>query len=334
MSIQALYGGYSAQQVYGQNFGQNPYNTGYYAGYQPTMDSIFAQPNLMAPQAPSIVVVPYDVNALNTQQSQFVAAPQANTANNSNDKALQMMMTMFTLLFNSVLGSNKNTNDLSEEKVKEKPAVVIEDINGKAWGDPHFNVINSEGKKMEADVKGKDNSTYRIFDAQGGDGITVDAKYVKYKDTNNPQVMGEIRVQAGDRQLQVSQSGKVTLDGEEIEKGKSYTLADGTKFDVHENGNVTVHSKEGDAKLNIKHTDDYLDIDVDGSWSNGTEKVGGVLGVLNQNKDKLSTLGGKKVVDIDGDGVSDDLNKDGFIDDEEWAKLGYNFELTGSDAIK
>lgn len=330
MSIQQVaYGGYAVQQYFGQNYGQHPNNMGFYTGYQQDMNSIFAQPTAMAPQAPSIVVVPYDASAL-TQQPQLVAAPKAPAANNSNDKVLQMMMTMFTLLFSSLFNSN-GSDDVSEEDVKQ---VVIEDINGEAEGDPHFHVKNSEGKELITDVKGKDDSTYRVFDAQGGDGITVDAKYVKYKDTNNPQVMGEIRVQAGDKQLQVSQSGKVTLDGEEIEKGKSYTLEDGTKIDVHKDGNVTVNSKEGDAKLNIKHTDGFLDMDVEGSWSNGEERVGGVLGVLNQNKDKLSTLGGEKVVDIDGDGKSDDLNNDGFIDDEEWAKLGYNFELTGDKAIK
>ncbi len=212
---------------------------------------------------------------------------------------------------------------------------TIIDIIAKGWGDPHFVVTNSKGEQLTTDHKGIDDNTYNILDARGDDGLLIDAKYVHWSD-EAPQVMGTMRVMAGNDELIFDRDGTATLNGQALEKGKSYTAADGTKIKYLEDGNMEIVSKENDATINlINQGGSYLDIEVEGGskLGNGNKELGGVLGTLLNNRDNLDTLGKSRVTDVNGDGISDDLNGDNFIDDKEFAKLGYNFDVTNTRAI-
>jgi len=206
----------------------------------------------------------------------------------------------------------------------------------KAWGDPHFNVTNDKGETLMTDHKGKDNHTYNILDARGSDGLLIDAKYVHYNEAS-PQVMGTMRVKAGNEELIFDRNGTATLNGKDIEKGKTYTTGNGTRIKYLEDGNIDLISREDDATIHLTKQDGVcLNVSVeDGSkLGNGHRKLGGVLGTLLNHRNDLAKLDGSaKVNDIDGDGKSDDLNGNSFIEDNEWAKLGYNFDVTDRRAI-
>lgn len=201
----------------------------------------------------------------------------------------------------------------------------------KAWGDPHFNVTNSKGEDLMTNHKGTDGNTYNILDARGNDGLLVDAKYVPHTDPNNPQIMGKIRVMAGNEELLFDKDGPTTINGNVLEKGETYTTQDGTTIKVLDNGNVDVVSKEKDATLHLVNAGEHLDLLVkEGSkLGNGYQQLGGVLGTLLNNRDNLNSIGDvDHINDINGDGKNDDLNGNGFIEDNEFAKLGYNFDVT------
>ncbi|HSA06944.1 MAG TPA: hypothetical protein P5556_07170 [Candidatus Gastranaerophilales bacterium] len=201
------------------------------------------------------------------------------------------------------------------------------------WGDPHFEVENNAGELLTTDHKGVNGKTYNILDSKNGDGLVVDALYSEAADPNNPQVMTKARVMAGNEEILFDKDGNATLNGQKLEKGKEYTTKDGTKVTVLEDGNVDIVSKEGDANLHLNNDEGCVNIKADGKWHNGNQQLGGVYGTLLNNRDKLGMINNGKVTDINGDGKSDDLNGNGFIEDEEWAKLGYNFDVTRTRAI-
>ncbi len=207
----------------------------------------------------------------------------------------------------------------------------------RAWGDPHFEMTNSKGELLTTDHKGIDGHTYNILDTSKGDGLVVDAKYVPFTDPDNPQVMGTVRVASGNDELLFDRDGNATLNGQALEAGKEYHMEDGTKIVYKEDGNIDVTSKEGDATINLMKQDGYLDVGIaEGSkLGNGNQKIGGVIGALYENRDNLAAVDSPngRITDINGDGISDDLNGSGFIEDDEWARLGYNFDVTNRRAI-
>jgi hypothetical protein len=182
----------------------------------------------------------------------------------------------------------------------------------RAWGDPHFTIKNSKGKEIQVDHKGTDNNTYNILDTQNGDGLVVDAKYINSGDPNAPQVMGQARIQSGKDIIMYGKDGAATLNGNALTKGTNpILLADGTQLIYGENGNLDIKSKEKDSTIKFLSNGTYLDIYTEGKLGNGNKPVGGVLG----------TVKGK-------DGIVEDFNKDTVITDDEWAKMGYDFDVT------
>lgn len=213
---------------------------------------------------------------------------------------------------------------------------TVVDVIAKGWGDPHFTVTNSKGEEVTTDHKGTNGNTYSILDAGGGDGFFIDARYGEAPDPNNPQVMEKIRLAAGNDELLFGLDGTAKINGQDIQIGNEYTLADGSKVKYLEDGNIDFISKENDATVHILKSDLCLDVNVEGGsrLSNGHQQLGGVLGTLLENKDQLNKLeGNDKVTDVNGDSKSDDLNGDNFINDDEWARLGYNFDVTATRAI-
>lgn len=101
---------------------------------------------------------------------------------------------------------------------------VHKDSRGE-WGDPHYHLKGSDGKDINFDHKGKDNHIYHIF---SGDNLRIDGKYIPFKDPNNPQIVGDVNVQAGKDAVQFTKEGDLKINGE-AKKDGTYTLADGTK---------------------------------------------------------------------------------------------------------
>ncbi len=184
------------------------------------------------------------------------------------------------------------------------PTNIADDLQG-AWGDPHFNFVDSTGEKVTIDHKGTDGQTYNILNA---DGLDIDAEYKIAADPNNPQVMGAVRIQAGLQQL-ILNEGKVILDGKELKAGTKKLLGDSRIIEVQENGNLKINTKDGIGNINIVNQGDYYDIDPSGQLNIDTTKdSGGVLGfltVLGQHKSKEEILN------------QYDTNKDGKLDDKD-----------------
>lgn len=149
--------------------------------------------------------------------------------------------------------------------------------NKGAWGDPHFHFTDSTGKSVTIDHKGIDGETYNILNA---DGLDIDAEYKRYKDPKNPQLMGAIRVNAGNQQL-IMHEGKVLLDGEEIRKGTSVKLKDGRTIEISNKGSVDIKTLDDKGVIKVKYQNGYYDIDPEGNIGVNTKNsYGGILGYL------------------------------------------------------
>lgn len=191
------------------------------------------------------------------------------------------------------------------EIIKEKPfseEIIIEDELKGAWGDPHFNFKDKTGEKVTIDHKGTDGQTYNVLNA---DGLDIDAEYKKHADTDNPQVMGAVRIDAGGQEL-VMNKGKVTLDGKEV-NADEIKLADGRTATVQENGSVAIKTKDGKGTIKIENDGEYYNIDPSGTVGiNSQTQSGGVLGFLTtQGKTKTRDEILKEY----------DTNKNGMLDD-------------------
>ena len=156
-----------------------------------------------------------------------------------------------------------------------------------AWGDPHFKFEDETGKEVTIDHKGTDGETYNVLNA---DGLDIDAEY-KHVGGDAPQVMGAVRIDAGNQEL-ILNKGKTTLDGEELKAGE-YKLNDGRTFIVKDNGSVDISTKNGDGTINIKKDGDRYDVGTTGKVGVNTGiDNGGVLGFLatqgqNNSKDEI-----------------------------------------------
>ncbi len=325
MPSSSMYGGYSPSYSYSPSYNNSYYNiTNIYNNFfaNAAMQQPIMQGQIMGGQMP---MQPMPTSMF---QGQIIGQPSIGNF----DQMMQSFMQQLQLLMQQISLRNF-LKDLMEQSMMEQTEIIAE---AKAWGDPHFNVTNSKGEDLMTDHKGIDDNTYNILDARGNDGLLVDAKYINSGDPNAPQVMGTVRVAAGNEELIFDKDGTATLNGKVLEKGKDYTTKDGTQIKFLENGNIDVISKEKDATIHLIDSGNYLDVHIaEGSrLGNGYKKLGGVLGTLLNHKDDLAKLdGSSRVNDIDGDGISDDLNGDGFIQDNEWARLGYNFDVTATRAI-
>ena len=200
-----------------------------------------------------------------------------------------------------------------EEPLIEDEVVFGDELNG-AWGDPHFDFTDPNGNKATIDHKGADGETYNILNA---DGLDIDAEYKKWDDSENPQVMGAVRVGAGNQELLLNE-GKVTLNGRELAKGTTGTLQDGRKVEILDNGSVTLHAKDGEGEINIVNKDGYYNIDPVGKeiGINTGIDAGGILGLL-------ATLGKAQTKEQI---IADyDTNKNGILDDGD-TKIGDEFK--------
>lgn len=222
--------------------------------------------------------------------------PQTTMADPYGGGLMSYIMQLIQMLTSGGLGNQlANGTSLGED-------VVIEDEILGAWGDPHFNFKDKSGKNVTIDHKGITGETYNVLNA---DGLDIDAEY-KYWDEKSPQVMGAVKIQAGNQQL-LLHNGKTTIDGKEIKAGEKARLADGRTVTVEKNGNVKITTKDGKGEFDIKNktgkNGSYYDIDPSGTVN--IHKDGGILGFLwNQGKTKTK----KEILD------KYDTNKNGILD--------------------
>jgi hypothetical protein len=202
-------------------------------------------------------------------------------------------------------GKNSMPFNFQQERfiAKSIEQVMFEEALRGAWGDPHFEIQNSKGEKVTVNHKGEDGHAYNILDTSKGDGLVIDARYAPYADTNNPQVMDKVRVQAGNETLNYDKDGNAVLNGQKLEKNKEYNLKDGSKLKILDNGNVDVISREKDATIHLtreksdKMDDYYINIDPEGKLGNGNKEIGGILGIVKQKDGKITEEELKKEVE-------------------------------------
>ena len=158
------------------------------------------------------------------------------------------------------------------------------------WGDPHYEINfdkNGDGKidkgeGVKFDHKGVNGNTYNIFE---GDGISVKGRYDEWKNNPNaPQIIGEVSV---NDQAKITKDGKLNMNGQDmnLKQGEKVQMQDGSQLEKTKDG-YRVHSKEGDAHIDIRCNGNYIDVDPEGKFGN----LGGIVGEAMQkamNGEKL-----------------------------------------------
>jgi hypothetical protein len=187
------------------------------------------------------------------------------SSNSSSANMMKMMTQMMTLLLDDS-DSGAKTTPLKEE------IEVCDDSKG-AWGDPHYETVGKDGKKIKFDHDGQTGHTYNVF---SGDGYQVKGLYGKNGKAGNDII--NTKIEAGKDTIEYSVDGKTKINGKVIKNG-DVTLTDGTKVAV--NGkNMTLVSKEGDSSIKFNNSDG-ISVDPKGKFSN----LGGILGTaINTNK--------------------------------------------------
>lgn len=185
------------------------------------------------------------------------------------------------------------------------PPTNIDPGNKGGWGDPHFHFTDKTGKAVTIDHKGIDGNTYNILNA---DGLDIDAEYKQYHDPQKPQLMGAVRVDAGNQELLMN-DGKVFLDGEQLENGTNHRLNDGRTIEISSNGSAKIHTKDKKGVIDINYNNKHYNIDPSGQISiNKNSSLGGILGFLtllgktlakNEILDKFDTNNNKLLDDND-----------------------------------
>ncbi len=156
-------------------------------------------------------------------------------------------------------------------KTKPKPIVQVnigKDGRGE-WGDPHYDIVAKNGKRIKFDHKGKDYHTYNIF---SGDNLQIDGKYVPYKDPKNPQVVGKINVKAGKDNLEFTKSGEMHLNGKILKYG-AHTLQDGTIIHSYKN-KMYIITPDTNSKVHVRAESSGITIDPEGDFYN----LDGIIG--------------------------------------------------------
>ncbi len=137
------------------------------------------------------------------------------------------------------------------------------------WGDPHYDVVAKNGKRIKFDHKGIDNNTYNIF---SGDNLQIDGKYVPYKDPKNPQVVGTLNVKAGNDNIQFTKSGEMYLNGKALNYGQ-HKLQDGTTVHSYRN-QMYITTPDTNSKVHIKAESSGITVDPEGDF----HSLSGILG--------------------------------------------------------
>ncbi len=193
------------------------------------------------------------------------AMPSYQSNNNvySGNNQMSSLMSYINYLVNFLSGKTSGSNLLNNSNLPYEEEIIIEEDLQGAWGDPHFNFRDKTGNKVTIDHKSTKNGktyygeTYNILNA---DGLDIDAEYKKHTDPNNPQVMGAVRVNAGTQEL-ILHEGKTLLEGKELKAGTKQRLKDGRTLIIGQNGNVTVNTKDGQGRIDIKYNGIHYDID-------------------------------------------------------------------------
>ncbi len=171
--------------------------------------------------------------------------------------------------------TSSGTNSPPENNSKPNTTYIPEDSKGE-WGDPHFDLKGSNGERIDFDHKGVDGHTYNLF---SGDGFQIDGKYAPYHDTNNPQVVGEVRISTGNDMVSYDREGNTQLNGQSVKDG-IHKLDSGSLLSV-KGEDVRLISSEKDANIKIKAESSGITVDPEGDFNN----AGGIIGTaVSQNR--------------------------------------------------
>lgn len=127
----------------------------------------------------------------------------------------------------------------AEPQWDENPLCAGEEA--RVWGDPHF--IGADGGKF--DIMGEPGKTYNLL---SDDGLQFNARFDSWG--NGATAVGETGMtltgeDGSQSKISFDKDGKAVLDGEEMEVGKEYELADGGTAILDEDGKLTVTTGEG-----------------------------------------------------------------------------------------
>ena len=150
------------------------------------------------------------------------------------------------------MGANDFNNSGTKNGGSTEPVAANE--TGKVWGDPHF--VGGDGDKF--DVQGEAGKTYNLLSDKG---LQVNGRFDKFNN-DGLTVVGQtgIKVRGSDGQTSevgLSKDGTATIDGQKMQEGQTYNLADG--------GTSTLNGK----KLTTTTGEGYtIEQDVAGSGNN------------------------------------------------------------------
>ncbi len=135
------------------------------------------------------------------------------------------------------------------------------------WGDPHYEVTGANGEPIKFDHHGIAGHEYHVF---SGDNISITGLYAPSGD--QPCVISETTLRAGDDTIQYDKEGNLKINGQEAKDGE-YDLADGTKI-IKEGKVMTVVPADGTGKVDIHAEGDSMMVDPSGQFKN----LDGILG--------------------------------------------------------
>lgn len=165
------------------------------------------------------------------------------------------------------------------ETDSKKPEIEIEEEGKGGWGDPHFDVTGSNGKRFQFDHKGKDGHQYHLF---SGDDINIAGTYKPGGNPEAPQIIGEASISVGSDQIEHSKDGTTTLNGEKLDDG-THQLANGAT--IEKNGDkMTITPADGTGEVTLSTNWDGLQIDPSGKFSG----LGGIIGKAIEAGESLS----------------------------------------------
>lgn len=210
------------------------------------------------------------VATTNTKKEENTTTPSSSKSNNDNG---------FISKIDNYHKENKSNSN--EDKTDPKAQITINEAGRGVWGDPHFDLIGSKGKRIKFDQKGQIGHSYELFD---GDNLKVTGTYKQYLDNEHGCVIGKASIETGAGKIEYDSDGNATLNGQKLKNGTIKKLENGTVVKVTDE-QLSITAQDGSGTVDIKKSTskgkNYLDVDPSGQFGN----LSGIIGqAISTNK--------------------------------------------------
>lgn len=320
---------YPQQQQQYQNYPQQSYYQ------QPTQNMYYPQQQqqMYYPQQSALSAMTNIINNYfmgNQQSANYQQPAQTMPIQNPIMNMFQTMLSSLSNMMNtsSFLGNNTQNNVTNIFNIILNPNAAVEptplydifdwlniDIDSNSQGDPHFGLVNEEGKRTQAfDFQGRNDTAYNMIE---NDDFTLNADFNDAKDLGARIITDQnLTLKGTDVNIVSHQNGKFDIyhDGEKIGDQSNYQeLADDARLE----GIDISYDADNSNLLTVKHNDREIKQNLLGDVRNATNVTSEDTGMLTQMIGALDDDG--NLLDSTAEV---DLNKDGEISDNE--KLNYN----------